>query len=76
MQITEKTTAEDIQKFMRRHGLGECYEAAGFLFRVKVHAEAYNKQKNDDGLKIHVKGEEESKDRWQKGKTELSNIKE
>jgi hypothetical protein len=58
MEITNKTKPEDIQKFIKKHRLTEAFECAGFLFRVKAHAESHSKKNKDAEIKTHVKQEE------------------
>ena len=62
MEITNKTMPEDIQKFIRKHRLSEAFECAGFLFRVKAHAERHSKLNKDAEIKTHAKAVEEKKE--------------
>lgn len=57
MEVTNKTTSEDIQRFIRKNRLQVAYECAGFLFRVKEHAERHSKLNKDAAITEHAKEE-------------------
>jgi hypothetical protein len=54
---------EEIQKFIKKHRLTECFEVDGMFFRVRANAESHCRRNKIDAGKIvtHAKAEVEKK---------------